>query len=73
MQPTYLYRAYGELSSGVSPSSESQVEVKSVWFETFTFDFWGPGWGGMGDGGHKTQMFKGPGGHKTKTAKGHLT
>ena len=35
--------------------------------------YWGPGWGGMGDGGHKTQMFKGPGGHKTKTAKGHLT
>ena len=29
--------------------------------------------GGMGDRGHKTQMFKGQGGHKTKTAKGHLT
>ena len=31
------------------------------------------GGGGMGDRGHKTQMFKGQGGHKTKTAKGHLT
>ena len=29
--------------------------------------------GGMGDRGHKTQMFEGQGGHKTKTARGHLT
>ena len=29
--------------------------------------------GGMGDRGHKTQMFEGQGGHKTKTVKGHLT